>query len=479
MLFFHKLRTKLFFRIWLALIIAVLLVGSLYAWIIYSPREQMPREITIKDAQGVVIAHGYIRKKLSQNDDQSSIQESTSLDPKLISSQRRGENTINEDDEATRQSNGSNQTFKSRLNAESNISYGQYGQGPEFIVKTENGALMHIYLQPGLNKFRWYQRRYGWLLLLVLIGISASVATFPIIKRLTRRLENLQAGVESWGSGQISARIKVEGHDEIAFLADKFNYAADQIEALILSHKSMLAYASHELRTPLTRIAMALELMGETTPANLRLEMQRNLNELDLLIDEILTASRLESPQAEFGPLEVVDITGLAVEECLHHDAELDLGSNPQSFLTRGNSGLIRRVLRNLLNNARDHAKNIESSHAESQISKPLVQVGAFQEDSKEFIRLAVLDRGPGVAVEEQKRIFEPFYRTKRTLTSSSSNDSGQHSHTKSSGAGLGLSLVKNIVERHHGRVWHEPREGGGSVFVVLLLALTDQSAML
>src|SRR6266702_1777922 len=92
---------------------------------------------------------------------------------------------------------------------------------------------------------------------------AVGVGAYPVVRRLTSRLERLQAGVESLGAGELSARVRVEGHDEVAQLAESFNRAAGRIEELVGAHKSLLANASHELRTPLARIRMAVELMKE------------------------------------------------------------------------------------------------------------------------------------------------------------------------------------------------------------------------
>jgi len=93
------------------------------------------------------------------------------------------------------------------------------------------------------------------------------------------------------------------GSDEVAELARQFNAAAARIEALLAAHKSLLAHASHELRSPLARIRMALELHGSggAQGANARQEMERNIAELDQLVDEILLASRLDTRTNETG----------------------------------------------------------------------------------------------------------------------------------------------------------------------------------
>jgi len=86
-----------------------------------------------------------------------------------------------------------------------------------------------------------------------------AICAYPLVRRLTRRLEHLQAGVESLGAGELSARVKVEGKDEVARLAESFNSAAARIEQLVSAHKMLLANTSHELRTPLARIRLGTD----------------------------------------------------------------------------------------------------------------------------------------------------------------------------------------------------------------------------
>ena len=95
------------------------------------------------------------------------------------------------------------------------------------------------------------------------IALAVAICAYPLVRRLTRRLERLQAGVEQLGAGDLAARVKVEGKDEVARLAESFNRAAARIEELVGSHKLLLANASHELRTPLSRIRLGVEFLKE------------------------------------------------------------------------------------------------------------------------------------------------------------------------------------------------------------------------
>jgi two-component system, OmpR family, sensor kinase len=320
---------------------------------------------------------------------------------------------------------------------------------------------------------RWFRPPFGFVWMLMLVGLAVALGTYPLIRRLTKRLNTLQSGVEQWGQGDLSTRVKVSGNDEVAFLAERFNTAASRIEALVGSHKSLLANASHELRSPLTRIKMGLELMTPTVGTDVSAlppeganfprggssgnsaaqlifdkhkdEISRNINELDQLIDEILLASRLDSAQADVGMFETVDLTGLAAEECAKSGAELHVLSE-SAIAVQGVPKLLRRLMRNLLENANRYAK----------AGSTQAVVLSLNMEAKQVV-LHVTDHGPGVPVELRERIFEPFYRA----PSASERDGG---------VGLGLALVKSIAQRHGGSVKCEAAASGqGACFVVVL----------
>jgi signal transduction histidine kinase len=257
-------------------------------------------------------------------------------------------------------------------------------------------------------------------------------------------LERLQQRVEDLGSGDLTARVRVEGRDEVAALARSFNDAAERIETLVNAHKTLLANASHELRTPLTRLRMHLDLLGEEARPAHRAEAARDIAELDQLVGEILLASRLDAG-AGTTQQEIVDLLALLAEECARSGAELT--GEPTQL--RGDPDLLRRLFRNLLENARRHGGGE-------------VEVGVGERDGR--IEVRICDRGPGISEDERERIFEAFYRPARTRESGNG------------GTGLGLAIARQIAEQHKGQVSCQPRDGGGSCFVVGL-ALTRGDA--
>ncbi|WP_374409925.1 ATP-binding protein [Hydrogenophaga sp.] len=341
------------------------------------------------------------------------------------------------------------------------------GQGLEFQVPMKDGQTLYIQLPrpgrppgvpPGGRRTLFgLPTTVGFAWLLGLVGLAVALGAYPIVRRLTKRLEALQRGVERWGQGDLSTRLPVQGQDEVAFLAERFNAAAERVQTLMLSHKTLLANASHELRSPLARIRMGLELLGhDKAQTAQRAEVARNIDELDQLIDEILMASRLDlrdaSEASALGPTEEVDLLGLAAEECARTGAELDVDEGISPVLVQGHPKLLRRLLRNLLENAKRYGQSPQGAGEPVRLH---IGRSAGARDGG-MVCVTVDDRGPGVPPELRERIFEPFYR----LPGASESVGG---------VGLGLSLVRSIATRHHGRVRCEDRPGGGARFVVEL----------
>ena len=277
-------------------------------------------------------------------------------------------------------------------------------------------------------------KHLAWIAVFLLL---AAIGAYPVSRRLTRRIEALQAQAQAWGHGQLSVRATDQGCDEIAELARCFNQAAERVESLLDSQRAMLAAASHELRSPLARIRMACGLIGDER-ADLQAQIARDIAELDTLIGDLLLASRLSSatPQLQ---LEPVDLLGLAAEESARVGAKL--AGIP--FTLHADRRLLRHLLRNLLENGRRHG---DGSSIEVEIEA--------QEDGGALLR--VLDRGPGIAEAEREKVFEPFYRPPGTA------ETGD-------GVGYGLALVRRIVRLHGGDARCLPRDGGGACFEVRL----------
>lgn len=344
-----------------------------------------------------------------------------------------------------------------RREAEGRVQPGARGQS----VLLDDGRTLWVLRLPGMGGLRGAMARNGaearsppawpvgsgallsgWNLVIFLMGLFLAVAAgaWPVVRRLTRRLEALKQGVEAFGAGALHQRVAEDGRDEVAAVGASFNRAAARIEGLLRSHQSLLANASHELRSPLARLKMAVAMVADAEPlqrAALRKEIETNIAELDALVEEVLLASRLDAA-AQLDVREPVGLLALAAEEA----ARVDAMAQGDDVIVPGDERLVRRALRNLLENARRYGGG---------------EIEAF------VVRLAdggaevrVCDRGAGVPEAYRERIFEAFFRLPG------------HAE-RAGGVGLGLSLVRQIAERHGGRVRCEAREGGGSCFVLEL----------
>src|SRR6185369_9651585 len=277
------------------------------------------------------------------------------------------------------------------------------------------------FLVPGLP------RGTGLAIVLVVLFVAVAAGAYPVVRRLTRRLETLKQGVEQFGAGTLSRRVAVSGADEVAALATSFNVAAERIEALVQSHRSLLANASHELRSPLARLRMAVSMLEGATPAErvrLKAEIAANVSALHR---------------------DRVDLLAVAAEEAARVGAHVD---GMRGVVVDGDERLLRRAMRNLLENGQRYAGGdleVVLARDDGWLGGPAITV-------------QVCDRGPGVPAAMREQIFEPFFRLPG------------HAE-QAGGVGLGLALVKQIAERHGGSVRCEAREGGGSRFVMVLPA--------
>lgn len=307
-----------------------------------------------------------------------------------------------------------------------------------------------VIARPKVNEHRSHFHGFGFLAVIVSFVAALGIGAYPMARRLTRRLERLQERVDELGAGELTARVKVEGRDEVAALACSFNRAADRIQNLVKAQRETLAAASHELRSPLARLRMAFELLEQDGTSDqarqeLRQRVERDINDLDALIEELLLVSRLDSAPT-LQASDDVDLLGLAAEEAAHFDAVVT--GSPCEI--RGNRKLLRRLVRNLLENAERHGDG--------------AAVEVHVEPGPSSAELHVTDRGPGVPTIERDRIFDPFFRA------------GGSAEDRAGGVGLGLHLVRQIARRHGGEALCLPSERGAHFKVTLKSPYTSGS---
>ena len=199
---------------------------------------------------------------------------------------------------------------------------------------------------------------------------------------------------------------------------------------------SRLSTTAGRLRTPLSRIRLGVEMLENGDDPARRAALRQDIAELDSLIDEILLMSRLDAGSHAYLS-QKVDLVALAAEECARYEGCTLSGRAPEIL---GDPRLLRRLVRNLLENAHNHAA-------------PPVEAEIVY--SAEAVALTVSDGGDGISEVDREKVFQPFYST-----------SGKQNVQ---GYGLGLPLVRQIAEAHGGSVAILPREKARSSIRVTL----------
>ena len=256
----------------------------------------------------------------------------------------------------------------------------------------------------------------------ILIGVVmllAGVASGPLAQRISAPIERLTAVVRRFGEGDLSARVtpprerwrlraRHRPPDELEQLTRAFNEMAERIEMLVRGQKELLANVSHELRSPLARIRVALELLPRDAKNETRLrDVEADLVELDRLIEDVLTATRLEASglPAHLGAVDVAMLLASLVERAAHDPATAGKtvrASGGEGIVVTADGALLKRALWNLVENA-------------AKYGAPPIELGASRDDNT--VALVVKDAGAGIAPEERERVFEPFYRGDKART--------------------------------------------------------------
>lgn len=280
-------------------------------------------------------------------------------------------------------------------------------------------------------------------LFVLLVG---SVLAWRLADMILTPVRKVQKTARSISESDLTRRIEVEGHDEISELAKTFNEMLDRIEEAFSAQKKFIDDAGHELRTPITIVRGHLETM-ESDPDDRARTISLLLDELDRmsrLVDDLLLLAR--SQRSDLLDLSLVDVAKLTAD--IHAKAS---GLGPRDWVLAGSGKgwveadqqRITQAVIQLAQNARQHTQEGD-----------LIEIGSAVTDG--LARFWVTDPGPGIAPEDQSRIFERFQQARR-------------GRLRAEGSGLGLAIVDAIARAHHGRVELESALGRGSTFRLVI----------
>jgi len=310
------------------------------------------------------------------------------------------------------------------------------------VVRSDDGSMFAVYW-PDRGGFPWSYVVPLGAAILVLVG----VASVWFSRRLVRPLDQLVTAARRFGAGDTTARAHLTRADEVGDVGRAFDEMADRTASVLHSQRQLMGDVSHELRTPLARIRVALELAAEDPVAatDVLADVGADLDEIDQLINDILTTSRFDSDQVK------IDREATSVSELVDRATRRFTARHPGRTLQRGADDspggdrpihcdpvLLRRALDNLLDNAAKY------SDAGTPVSIAVQPNGAS-------VAFEIVDRGIGMSPAELDRAFTPFWRADGSRT------------RRTGGVGLGLALARRIARAHGGDVTLASHPGQGT----------------
>jgi signal transduction histidine kinase len=278
--------------------------------------------------------------------------------------------------------------------------------------------------------------------IVILWGMSGAIAW-----RLTQPINELARVAKQLGDGKLDARMRSHPRArELTAIATAVNEMAERIEKQLRDQRELLAAVSHEIRTPLGHLRILLDTARERGfPEPMIAELEREVLEVDALVDQLLASSRLDFGALERRELDVAVEAARALERVGVDAAVLDIESD--ACRVSADPTLLRSALANLVRNAVDHGGGVTRVAVRRTL---------------EAVEVDVEDGGPGFAAADLPNVFQPFFR-----------GSGGGDKPARGSLGLGLSLVDRIAQAHGGSARAGNRDGGGARVTLRLPAIS------
>ncbi|KML67089.1 two-component system sensor histidine kinase RstB [Pectobacterium peruviense] len=290
--------------------------------------------------------------------------------------------------------------------------------------------------------FFLHEMRLLDLLLVMLIGLSLALPVFLWMRPHWQAMLKLENAAQRLGDGHLEERIHFDSTSSLFRLGIAFNRMADNLNQLINSKKQLIDNIAHELRTPLVRLRYRLAMSDNLTEDEQQ-ALNRDIGQLEALIDELLTYARLDRPQVTLHLTDIDIPSWLQAKvddfRLIHSDKRISLDMPHSAQIGALDLRLMERVLNNLIGNG------LRFCHSQLHIS--------LTSDADHIACLQVEDDGPGIAPESRESVFEPFVR----LEAGIENSSG--------GCGLGLAIVHAIARAYEGSIIVDESPLGGARF--------------
>ncbi len=314
---------------------------------------------------------------------------------------------------------------------------GRYRRHPFVLIKHDDIQYALFFLHRPFGELP----AWSFLGLVAVVGLIVGTS-YVAVHRLFRPLNWLTEGVSEISQGNFNHQVPIRSADELGRLTQSFNEMAQQVNDMIQARDRLLLDVSHELRSPLTRMKLIIEMVHDQSAKE---KLQQEIRELETMVTELLESERLNSKAGglTLANMDLVTIVKELVELYASAGPGVRLEVSPQNVHLLVDRHRVEIALRNLIENAIKYSR-----HKFGPVTIRIVT-------TSDAALVTVEDYGLGISIDEQPRIFEPFYR----IDPSRTRDTG--------GYGLGLSLVKKIMIAHGGDVFLESEPDRGSTFTL------------
>ncbi len=302
----------------------------------------------------------------------------------------------------------------------------------EYLVAHLPQYILALGISTTRERGHWHWRVIPLIVLLLILALL-----YHATRRLFAPIEILKSGLARIGTGDLTHRINIQRRDELGELAGSVNSMADDIQRMLDAKRQLLLAISHELRSPLTRAKVAVALLDD---AQQRSDINRDLNEMEKLIEELLETERLSAHHGALNKKRV-SLTQLA-RSVLHESFaghSIRLLAPEHDINAEVDEVRLRLLLKNLLDNALRHTPS----------ASPAPELHLEQREQRAV--LSITDHGSGIEAHHLPHISEPFYRA----------DAARLRAT--GGYGLGLYLCRVIAEAHGGSLHIDSAPGRGT----------------
>lgn len=296
-------------------------------------------------------------------------------------------------------------------------------RGALLITVKQGEARIAFYLPSQLDA----EKKIKVLSIALLLYITAlMVSAYFAIRWLLKPLRWLKHGVDRVAQGELSHRVPLKRTDELRDLSASFNTMTERLQQLMQSKEQLLLDVSHEMRSPITRMKVALALVPDSPDKK---SIAEDLKEMEKKITELLETARSLNIKASlnYAPVDLAELIHKTVPQFLGGRPTITIAPMPDVAPIPLDEELIRKVLKNLLDNAQKFSPD----------NRPPIEISLDTQDDD--IMITIQDHGMGIPEADLNFIFEPFYRVDKART------------PQTDGFGLGLSLAKNIIEAHGG----------------------------